>query len=246
MISIKNKQYDNIKAILFDKDGTLVEIIQLHKPLMIRRANRIAKLSGKDVANTVLRFWGIDIPEDKIDIRGPFMTASKSEEKIVATSALYMSGIDWQIASSIVNEAYDVDESQSNELSWNIGRIGAIEVVEAAHSKGYILGVATGDTTLRAEEACAVLNISEKMSAILGVDKVDNDKPAPDLVHLFSSLCRVQLDQIMVIGDSIKDMKMAKSAGAGLAVAIISGVTDKNEFDGYADVVIESFKEIKI
>lgn len=246
MISIKNKQYDSIKAILFDKDGTLVEIVQLHEPLMVRRAHTIAKLAGKDIANTVLKFWGIDAVEDEIDIRGPFMTASKAEEKVVATSALYMSGFDWQNASNIVNEAYDIDESQANELSWNVSTKGAVELVHTAHANGYILGVATGDTTLRAEEACQVLDISEKMSVILGVDKVKNDKPAPDLVHLFSSLVQIQPEHILVIGDSIKDMKMAKAAGAGLAVAVVSGVTDIDEFSGHADVIIESLEEIKI
>jgi phosphoglycolate phosphatase len=245
MITIGSKSYKNIKAILLDKDGTLIDIKSLHIPLMERRAKVIASLVKKISYKEILLFWGIDLDKNKSDVRGPFMAASKEEEKIIATTALYRNGIDWREAYVLVQKAYEIDETIDNSPEWNKPNDYVIDFINEASKRNYVLGIATGDTTLRAEEACRVLNIYEKMSEVLGVDKVLKDKPAPDLVLEFCKRTNLLPEEVMIVGDSIKDILMARSAGVGLSVAIESGVTSKKEFGSLANHIISSFEEIK-
>ncbi len=244
MLILNKNTYPNIRAILFDKDGTLIDIKSLHEPLMKRRASLIARLVNKDVEDILLKFWGIDIKNKLTDVRGPFMAASKEEEKIVAATALYSTGLDWRESLLSVEKAYDIDEQENNSLGWCKPSEQAIHFVTQASKKGYILGIATGDTTLRAIEASKVLKIDGYMKAFLGVDKVANDKPAPDLVLEFCALTNTKPNEVAILGDSVKDMKMAKNAGAGLAIAVKSGVNSHEELSPFADHIVTSFKEI--
>jgi phosphoglycolate phosphatase-like HAD superfamily hydrolase len=49
---------------------------------------------------------------------------------------------------------------------------------------------------------------------------------------------------VMVIGDTASDLKMAHAAGAGLAVGVLSGVSSAKDLIPYADVLIESVDEL--
>jgi phosphoglycolate phosphatase-like HAD superfamily hydrolase len=48
----------------------------------------------------------------------------------------------------------------------------------------------------------------------------------------------------MVIGDTTSDLKMAHSAGAGLAVGVLSGVSSHKDLITEADMLIESIDEL--
>lgn len=228
-----------------DKDGTLIDIRALHLPLMERRAKIIAELSRKVSYKEILKYWGIDLYKDATDIRGPFMAASKQEEKVVATTALYRNGMDWSKAYALVGKAYEIDESTSNDPQWNKANKNVQQFVDEASSSGYVLGIATGDTTFRAAEAATVLGFNGKVKEVLGADQVSNDKPAPDLVIEFCRRAKLKPQEVMTVGDSLKDVLMAKRAKVGLNIAILSGVTSEEEFSKLPDHIISDFKEIK-
>ena len=245
MLRIQEKMYPSPKAVLLDKDGTIIKIDTLHKPLLIRRAEKIeevAKIPSKEI---VLRFWGINLKANIMDVRGPFMLANKVEEQVVAAVALYSLGMDWLKAREIVTYAYEFDEALMNPAIWNEAIDTVVPFITRAAEQGIQLAILTGDTTLRAKEACEILEIDHLITFILGADKVKNDKPATDLIDAFCQFSHLSPKETIFIGDSIKDMQMAKSAGVMLAVAYESGVNTKEELKKYADHVINDYSEIE-
>ena len=50
--------------------------------------------------------------------------------------------------------------------------------------------------------------------------------------------------KVMVIGDTASDLKMARAAGAGLAVGVLSGVSSTKHLMPHADALIESVDEL--
>jgi phosphoglycolate phosphatase len=48
----------------------------------------------------------------------------------------------------------------------------------------------------------------------------------------------------MMIGDTVADLKMARAAGIGLVVGVLSGVSNARDLIPYADVLIESVEEL--
>jgi phosphoglycolate phosphatase-like HAD superfamily hydrolase len=55
---------------------------------------------------------------------------------------------------------------------------------------------------------------------------------------------RVNPSKVMVVGDTTADLKMARAAGVGLVVGVLSGVSVSNDLIHHADVLIESVDEL--
>lgn len=91
---------------------------------------------------------------------------------------------------------------------------GILELLESLKQEGFLLAVATNASTRFAVKMLKYLEIFSFFEIVLGADKVENPKPASDLldtilVHLnFNTLD----DKAWMIGDSKKDMLSAENA----------------------------------
>ena len=47
-----------------------------------------------------------------------------------------------------------------------------------------------------------------------------------------------------VVGDNVHDLEMGLAAGAGLRVGVLSGNCDAGDFEGKADVVLETVADL--
>ncbi len=65
-------------------------------------------------------------------------------------------------------------------------------------------------------------------------------KPAPDMVIHLCRAVGVPPSRTAVVGDSAADLRMARAAGAGLAIGVLTGVGGREELEPLADVVIDS------
>jgi phosphoglycolate phosphatase len=121
---------------------------------------------------------------------------------------------------------------------------GSQEAIAALHARGLRLGVATNDSTGGAEKTLAALGIAQMFDAAYGYDGVANPKPAPDAVLAFCDLTGLKPSQIAMVGDNRHDLEMARAAGAGLAVAVLSGTGTRETLAPMADVVLGSIAEL--
>jgi phosphoglycolate phosphatase len=49
---------------------------------------------------------------------------------------------------------------------------------------------------------------------------------------------------VAVVGDSLHDLHMARAAGAGLAVGVLTGPATRTDLEDHADVVMGSIAEL--
>ncbi|MBT6885884.1 MAG: HAD family hydrolase, partial [Rhodospirillaceae bacterium] len=70
-------------------------------------------------------------------------------------------------------------------------------------------------------------------------------KPAPDMVDGFCQATRLAPEAVVVVGDSVADMEMAKQAQAGVSVGVLSGTGGRKDLVKIADVIIESVAELE-
>ena len=71
-------------------------------------------------------------------------------------------------------------------------------------------------------------------------------KPAPDMVLRLCAECGVAPGRAAVIGDSPADLRMGRSAGAGLVIGVLTGVGGRTDLEPLADRVIESVEQLRI
>ena len=87
-------------------------------------------------------------------------------------------------------------------------------------------------------------DIEEFITTMVCADDGIPSKPAPDMVLAICERLKLDPNNVMVIGDTASDLRMARAAAAGLAVGVLSGVSSTKDLVPYADVLIESIDEL--
>lgn len=111
-------------------------------------------------------------------------------------------------------------------------------------SLGFPLTCVTNKPTALAVELLEDLNVLQHFAYVLGHDRVDKPKPAPD--GLLSAACMLGMsaDQLWMIGDSSHDVEAANRAGCG-AIAVSYGYNRGQDISASnPDCIIDSIAEL--
>jgi phosphoglycolate phosphatase len=106
------------------------------------------------------------------------------------------------------------------------------------------MGVGTSDGTAAARAALAALGVDSYLPHVFGYDSVDRPKPAGDMVHAFAAAVGVPVAAIAVVGDNVHDLQMARNAGAGWAIGVLSGTGAAENLAPLADAVLDSIRDL--
>ena len=111
---------------------------------------------------------------------------------------------------------------------------------------GCRIAVATTDDRDPTERTLAALGVADRIDATVCADDGIAVKPAPDMVlHLCATL-GIAPARTAVVGDTAADLRMARAAGAGLAVGVLTGVGGRVDLEPLADAVIASVEELQV
>ena len=124
------------------------------------------------------------------------------------------------------------------------GLPGVKDAITRLHGLGYRMGVATNDSTRGAERTLAALGMSQLFDAAYGYDAVANPKPAPDTVRAFCDLTGCKASEVAMVGDNRHDMEMARAAGVGMAIGVLSGNGTRETLSPLADILIGSVADL--
>ena len=102
----------------------------------------------------------------------------------------------------------------------------------------------TSDDRAPTEATLAGLGIAELVDAVVCADDGFPSKPAPDTILAACRHVGVPPARTAMIGDSVADMAMARSAGIGRRIGVLSGIGRRSELEPLSDVVIDSIAEL--
>ena len=69
-------------------------------------------------------------------------------------------------------------------------------------------------------------------------------KPAPDAIRAFCDLTGLKPSEIAMVGDNRHDLEMARAGGAGLAVGVLCGTGTRETLLPLADVILNSVADL--
>jgi phosphoglycolate phosphatase len=119
------------------------------------------------------------------------------------------------------------------------------ELLAALRRRVPTFAVATSDDRDPTERTLAALGIAGEMAALACADDGIRPKPAADpVLHLCSGL-GVTPARTAVVGDSPADMRMARAAGVGRVIGVLTGVGDRTILEPLADTVLGSIAELR-
>lgn len=226
----------SIKGILFDKDGTLIDFDRTWFGVADLMALKAAN-GSRSRADHLLIEAGYDFGARRF--KADLVFAAGTNADLIA---LWYPGQSPSERQSTIEE-YDrfVGENASAKP---YGLPGVKDTIEKLHRQGYRMGVATNNSTRGAEQTLAALGMSQLFDAAYGYDAVANPKPAPDTVRAFCDLTGYKPAEVAMVGDNRHDMEMARAAGVGLAIGVLSGNGTRETLSPLADILIGSVADL--
>ncbi|MDN2568031.1 HAD family hydrolase [Aquibium sp. A9E412] len=225
-----------IKAILFDKDGTLIDFNRTWYGVSRRlalesadgdeaRADALMAQAGYDAARGVFRPGSAIAAGTNADIvalwHGDLAPAAQRER---------IRHFDHVTAEAGAREAVPL--------------AGMHDALAALREAGFALGVATNDSTDGAERTLLALGVAQMFDVVLGYDSVANPKPAADAVLAFADALALHPAQIAMVGDNRHDLVAGRAAGVGLNVAVLSGTGTRETLAPLADMLLGSIADL--
>ena len=242
---IGNKEIE-CRLIVFDKDGTLVDLHQLSRERAKARRDCIQRRGGKDVSGLWERIVGVDLENGKVDENGPLASIACNEEILVAATSFYLNGYSWDESNQMVQAAYDEADNSMKPTYGTVLLNGTLETLSMLKKHGFKLAIASTDIRKRTQESFKALGIDSFFDAIVGSDDVASGKPAPDMIFAALKQTVSKPEDTVIVGDSVNDMKMGRNAGVKACIAVLSGSGTRKKLEPFADIIVSSISELKI
>lgn len=218
-----------IRAVLFDKDGTLLDYHRTWGPINLAAAE-LAAAGDRDLADHLLALGGMD-RTSMITRPGSLLAAAHTVEIAAA----------WVEAGSplpLDDLAARLDALFTASATGSVP-IGDLDACfSALRAAGLSLGIASSDNEASIRLMLAHLGLARHISFIAGYDSGHGVKPGPGMALAFAAALGLQPSEIVVVGDNSHDIDMGRSAGAGLVIGVLSGTGDAATLEPIADVCL--------
>jgi phosphoglycolate phosphatase len=227
-----------IRGVLFDKDGTLIDFLATWSPAYEQAASDTAR-GDAALAERLLTQGGRDPLTRRFRPDSPLAAGTNAEIGRLwaelaghADHAALTEKLDKFFREHAVANARPV-----TDLVNLFGRL---------RGHGLKLGLATMDSSAAAEAQLASFGVRRLMDFVCGYDSGFGHKPGPGMVEGFCRSVRLAARSVAVVGDSPHDLDMARAAGAGLAIGVLTGVSPRETLTLHADLVLESIADLEV
>ncbi len=212
---------EQVKAVIFDLDGTLVDSMGL----------------WKDIDIEFLSARGIEYHDDLQEkIEGMSFT-----ETAVFCKDYYRLGESVEELKAIWNRMADYKYRYEVKL-----KPGVMEFLDCLKERGMKLGIATSNSKELIEAVNAAYHFDSYMSCIVTSCSVKKGKPAPDVYLEAARQLGVKPEECLVFEDIVKGIEAGKNAGMKeCAVEDAYSRSQREKKKEISDYYIESYDDIK-
>ncbi|MFW2588044.1 HAD family hydrolase [Sagittula sp. SSi028] len=216
---------DDIRAVLFDKDGTLFDFEGTWNAFAV---NLLKDLCGDDGLMLERAAWQIrfDLVTERYLPDSPAITCTNRELAHLLAEVLPQS-ID-VLEEQIVRQAALAPLVEAAPLK---------PLLEKLRARGLVLGVMTNDHAEVARAHLGTAGVLEQFDFVAGADSGFGAKPAPGPLLAFAHAKGLPPQQVVMVGDSQHDLAAARAAGMR-GVGVLTGMAGRDELGALADVVM--------
>jgi phosphoglycolate phosphatase len=170
--------------------------------------------------------------------RGPLLWATTRDQAALWSAEPELAGIG-DVAQRLERHFSDLDAYPPVPVTDLVG------LFERLRARGLKLGIATMDGTAVTEATLVRLAARALIDFLTGCDGGHGIKPDPGMVLAFCAAVGVAPREVAVVGDHLADIAMARAAGAGRAIAVLTGGCPAAALEARADIVLPSIADLE-
>lgn len=220
-------------GILFDKDGTLLDFHATWAGVVDDVLARLSRDPGLRLS--MARAIGFDAEARRFE----------PGSAVVAGSSADVAGI---LATMLPNRSPGEIEDAMNDAAVSAGERGMLVpavddlagFLGSLRTRGWKLGIATHDGEAAARAQMQALGALDRFDFIAGYDSGHGLKPGPGMLQAFARAVGLEPGRIVMVGDSLHDLRVGPAAGAGLTVGVLTGPATRDDLAAHADHVLDS------
>ena len=228
------------QAIIFDKDGTLIDFNAMWGGWTLYLAEQLKQVSGLEVRDPLCAAFGYDQALKQVSAQGMLAASPMARLHQLTIEVLQTQGLSGLEAQRVIEAAWCIPDPVLLAKPCTDMR----QLFHALHKQGIQVAIATADDRAPTQALLEAFDVDEFVATMVCADDGIPSKPAPDMVQTICGRLNLEPSKVMVIGDTISDMKMARASGAGLAVGVLTGVSSARDLIPHADILLDSVDDL--
>lgn len=250
MISLKGKswQIDNIETVLFDKDGTFIDLHYFWGKMTELRVQEIIKRFGlsDEYFEKLCLCLGYDIQTEKMLPDG--ITALYSRSKIIEIFKDNLLSFGVNTTNDELAEIFDfVSEIFYKDMVKYTKPIdSAIEFIKNLHKKGVKLGIVTSDSIVSTKLTLENFGWTDLFGVVVGRESSTETKESGALTKIALEKLGANPQTTIMVGDAPMDYISAKNAGINKTILVATGQICAKELSKTSEFVLESLENLCI
>lgn len=231
---------EKIKAILFDKDGTLMDFHSIWVKVAEELVAQLIKVYNlpQSLQQTLLHEIGV-------------------EENFVHPESALAAGTSRDVAKVFCE--YIPSEREEDMHQWVSQQLFTLmydhrfhmkmtanipEILQALKDRDFILGVVTADDLAPTELFLKQYQLESFFDCIITSDTFSAQKPDKKIIEFICERFHLIPSEVAVIGDTPTDLHLAKNSGDCYAIGVLSGTGDYQTLAPLADLILDSVGDL--
>ena len=219
-LHFKDRTFENVAVILWDKDGTLADSHQFLKTLAQARSHHLEqRVPG--VGDCLLKAFGCE--DAHYDPTGLMAVGTRYENEIAAASYIAATGIAWAESLQIARAAFaESDRSFTHKADFTPPLTDIPILLQDCYKQGLKQAVLSGDTTPNIQKFLQRYALDAYIAWCAG-SEAPPVKPDPQMVWLACEQLSIAPENCLVVGDSALDEQLALNSGCQGFVSVTWG-----------------------
>lgn len=250
MINLKTETWEikDIDTVLFDKDGTFIDLHYFWGKMTELRVQEIMKVfnMSENIFNELCLCLGYDVFNGKMLKNG--ITALYSRNKIIEIFVKDLLKYNIQTSDNEITKIFDLvsERFYSQMYKYTKPIEEAINFIKMLNQKGVKCGIVTSDSVTSTELTLKHFNWQSLFGVIIGRESTSENKESGVGTKKALEILNSSPSNTLMIGDAPMDYLAAQNAGIKNVVLVATGQIEKQELLLTVPNVVNSLNEIFI
>lgn len=231
-----------VDAIIFDKDGTLIDFDAFWVTVSVKSLQEILKAVGMEDISIEYLLTELGVHNGVTDINGVLCKGTYKQMGKIIHKALVEKGCDISLSKveKLVVDAYN-ENSAVGEVIPTCPNLK--EILTEFKNSNIKLAVVTTDNEYITRQCLKKLGVEELFDKIYTDDGKTPAKPNPYCALNFCEFCGVAREHTVMVGDTLTDVEFAKNAGISM-IGLAKNERNKNILALYTDIVLSKISDL--